>query len=124
MKKDVFKQILFGKLYTPVPEETELPSSLDQDIEVDIRVSESFEWFGDKKVLFIFKEDVSTEYMKQFEDYGVICSLVEPVLRNELGEKGIHYRYWDVSNTWGHWNHAAHKVIGEYLYRMIKQYED
>lgn len=124
MKKDVFKQILFGKLYTPASEQSEFPNSMDRDSEVDIRVFKSFEWFGDRKVFFIFKEDVSSEYMQQYEDYGIICRLAEPVLRTELGDKGIHYRYWDVTNSWGHWNHSAHEVIGEYLYRMIKQDED
>ena len=55
---------------------------------------------------------------------GVICSSVEPVLFSELGDKGIHFLYWDVTNTWGHWNHAAQKVVSEHLYGMIKQNEE
>jgi hypothetical protein len=123
-KRDAIKQILFDKLYRQDVNESEFSSSMDQETELDIRVFKSIEWFKDKKVFFVFKQDVSQEFMQAFENHGVICSLVDAVLFRELGDKGIHFKYWDVSNTWGHWNHAAQKVVGEHLFQMIKQYEE
>ena len=72
----------------------------------------------------MFKQDASGELMQEFENCGVICSSADVVLFRELGDKCINFKYWDVSNTYGHWNHAAQEVVGEYLYRMIKQYEE
>jgi hypothetical protein len=123
-KRDAIKQILFDKLYHPDVIESEFSGSSDRSTELDIRVYESMEWFKEKKVYFLFKQDASIEFMQEFENHGVICSSVEPVLFRELGDKGIHFLYWDVSNTWGHWNHAAQKVVGEHLFQMIKQYEE
>jgi len=123
-KRDALKQILFDKLYQRDVAESEFQSSIGQEAELDIRVIKSIEWFKDKKVFFVFKQDVSREFMQEFEKYGVICSLADSVLFSELGDKGIHFKYWDVSNTWGHWNHAAQKTVGEHLYKMIKQNEE
>ena len=123
-KRDAFKQILFDKLYRPDVIASEFIPSMDPDPELDIRVYKSMEWFKDKKVFFLFKQDVSPEFRQEFEKYGVICSLADSLLFSELGDKGIHFKYWDVSNTWGHWNHDAQKVVGEHLYGMIKQNEE
>jgi hypothetical protein len=123
-KRDAFKQILFDKLYRHDVNASEFIPSMDHNPELDVRVYKSMEWFKDKKVFFVFKQDVSREFMQEFENHGVICSSVEPVLFSELGDKGIHFLYWDVTNTWGHWNHAAQKVVGEHLYGMIKQNEE
>ncbi len=122
--REAFKQVLFDKLYRPDVVESEFPISMDQETELDIRIFKSIEWFKDKKVFFVFKQDVSRELMQEFENCGVICSSADVVLFRELGDKGINFQYWDVSNTYGHWNHAAQEVVGEYLYRMIKQYEE
>jgi hypothetical protein len=122
--REAFKQVLFDKLYRPDVVESEFPISMDQETELDIRIFKSIEWFKDKKVFFVFKQDASEELMQEFENRGVICSIADAVLMRELGDKGINYKYWDVTNTYGHWNHAAQEVVGEHLYRMIKQYEE
>lgn len=117
-KRDACKQVLFDKFYRPKNVE------IEKDIVLDARVFKSFEWLREKQVFFVYKEGLPEEIAHEFDPYGVISTSVEPVLISELGDKGIKYRYWDVSNTWGHWNHAAQEVVGEYLYRLIKQYEE
>ncbi len=117
-KREACKQVLFDKLYRPKVVE------IEKDVDLDIRVLKSLEWLKQKQVFFVFKEGFPEDITRQFDPYGVVSTSVEPILISELGDKGIKYRYWDVSNTWGHWNHAAQKVVGAYLYRLIKQYEE
>lgn len=115
-KREACKQVLFDKFYRP---KLEVPKK----IVLDTRVFKSFEWINEKKVFFVFKEKLPEEISRQFDPYGVVSTSVEPALVSELGNKGIKYRYWDVTNTWGHWNHAAQAVVGDYLYKLIKQHE-
>jgi hypothetical protein len=115
--REAFKQVLFDKFYRPKIE-------VKKEVVLDARVIKSLEWLKGKQVFFVFKEGLPQEIAQAFDPYGVISTSVEPLLISELGEKGINYRYWDVTNTWGHWNPAAQKVVAEFLYKMIKQYEE
>ena len=116
-KRDACKQVLFAKFYRPKIE-------IEPEVVLDARVFKSFGWLMDKQVFFVFKETLPVDITRKFEPYGINCTSVEPDLMSELGEKGINYRFWDVTNTWGHWNHAAQKVVGDYLYRLILEYEE
>jgi hypothetical protein len=115
-KRDACKQVLFDKFYRPKAE-------IDPEVVLDARVFKSLEWLEDKQVFFVYKEGLPLEIAREFDPYGIISSSVEPALITELGNKGVNYRYWPVTNTWGHWNHDAQRVVGAYLYRLIKQYE-
>jgi hypothetical protein len=117
-KRDACKQVLFDKFYRPTRVDNK------PDIVLDSRVFKSLEWLEGKQVFFVYKEAMPQEISGKFDPYGIISTSVEPVLIEELGSKGINYRYWPVTNTWGHWNHDAQRVVGDYLYRMIKQYEE
>ncbi|KPL26080.1 MAG: hypothetical protein AMS23_03310 [Bacteroides sp. SM1_62] len=123
-KRAEFMQILFDKFYRSGQNENELQNPTHERIDLDIRVIKSIDWFRDRKVFFVFKEGGSPELMHELDDSGVITFSIESVLISEFIDKGIHHEYWDVTNTGGHWNHAAQKVVGEYLYRLIKQYEE
>jgi hypothetical protein len=118
INREAFKQVLFDKFYRPKAETVP-----DKDVEIDPRIFKSFKWFDDKQVFFVFKEALPPEIKQAFVPYGVICTSVEPELMSKLGSKGINYRYWPITNTWGHWNHEAQKVVADYLYGLIKQYE-
>jgi hypothetical protein len=38
----------------------------------------------------------------------------------ELSKSGIDSHYWEASQTVGHWNHHAHKVVGEFLAEKMR----
>jgi hypothetical protein len=116
-QREACKQVLFDKFYRPKP-------VIQTRVILDPCIFKSFAWFEDKQVFFVFKEALPEDIAQDFKPYGIICTSVEPELMRQLGSKGINYRYWPVTNTWGHWNHAAQKVVADYLYRLIKQYED
>ncbi len=122
--REAFLQILFDKFYRSGQGEPETQGSTYEEKDLDIRVFKSIEWFKGKKVFFVFKKGGTGELMRAFDDYGVITTSVESALLSEFHNTGIHYEYWDVTNTGGHWNHAAQKVVADYLYRLIKQYEE
>jgi hypothetical protein len=116
-KRDACKQVLFDKFYRPKVE-------TEPEVVLDARVFKSLDWLKDKQVFFVYKEALPEEIAAAFVPYGIISTSVEPALIEELGSKGINYRYWPITHTWGHWNHDAQQVVGAFLYRLIKQYEE
>jgi hypothetical protein len=126
MKKDMIKQIVFGKFYKTKEQSEEVEKDVkkvDGKI-VDDRVIKSLDWFKGKKTYFVFKSEGTPELLSLFPKYGIGCVALEPILDEKLTKKGIIYDYWDVTNMRGHWNHSAQIVVGKALSDLVKNNEE
>lgn len=125
-KKDMIKEIIFGKFYKAKEQSDEGEKDIAKaaDKIVDERVIKSLDWYRGKKTYFVFKSEGTPELISLFENYGISCLALGPKLDEQLTKKGIVYDYWDVTNTRGHWNHSAQIVVAEALYDLIKKGEE
>jgi len=125
-RKDVMGKIILGKIYTafqhPTKEEN-ADDNGDQKYVVNERFIKSLEWLKGKKVYFMFRGTTPPELQTVLKENNITYRSAIPILEEKLGSKGINYKYFDVTSSEGHWNHAAQKVVADELYDMIKKDE-
>jgi lysophospholipase L1-like esterase len=124
-RNDVLGEIIFGKFYLALkkPEPEEIEETEEKKYVVDERIIKSFNWLKDKKVYFMFRGEIPAELQAALKANNISYISAIPILEEKLGSKGINYKYFDVTNSEGHWNHAAQIVIADTLYDMIKKDE-
>jgi len=77
--------------------------------------------FKNKKVIIVEIDNLTDNYKKLIIKNNIsLISLDLPY--NKLKKNGINPNYWIATKKYGHWNPAAHNLIGEYLSSVVKDY--
>jgi hypothetical protein len=121
VKRKKGAQIVLGKFYFLVGEKsTKDPRSYEisfSDLD-DISKFILKEIAQDKSIYLVLRPDIPSHLYKEMLDLRLKMIKLEVPLQ-ELFQKGIDPGFWKVSNRYGHWNHAAHRYVGEYLAEII-----
>lgn len=126
MKKDMIKEIILGKFYfkkTGSSIESQSNKAETRD-GLDERIVKSFEWLEDKKTYFVFKDKIPEDFRLNLDKYRVSYISLAPVFEEKITSQGISPNYWDVTNTYGHWNHYTQKIVGETIFQLIRNNEE
>ena len=123
-KDGLFDKIIFGKLSRLFTLKNKKQGSLSSQgkapgnnttEEIPLLNKQIIRTFAqDKKVYLVLADNPSAQVEQIIENSGIQTIRIFPALE-ELRKKGIDPNYWPATNKEGHWNHAAHKVIGELL---------
>jgi hypothetical protein len=69
---------------------------------------------GAARCVVVCRDGLPEEFVECVKDAGIVY--IDPSGElEELVESGIDPHYWEGSRAIGHWNHYAHKAVGEYV---------
>lgn len=132
IKRGMLTPIIFDKLYTyfyaPDQSSQEI-MSVNTEKAMNRAISKIFprlevtkkmiDDLGKKgNVYFVYRADFPENIDNYIINSGIKTVSLDPPLK-ALKKEGIDPIYWKVSRTRGHWNHQAHRAIGEYLAKII-----
>jgi len=121
-RKLVQKGFLFpkmlDKLYYPMTE-TEVPANKEQRTEFNetsLLINKSLSENSDGSILIVNSgnEDMNEVYLGNLETNNIDYIDLNDTL-NVLQSQGIDINYWTATKKYGHWNHEAHKAVGNFI---------
>ncbi|WP_066633224.1 hypothetical protein [Labilibacter marinus] len=118
-KRDKFKSIIFDKFYQPKVDAVDSIIYKKKEIGIDTRITRSFDWLGKLNTFFIFKKEITPNIKELLDTARVNYSCVYQDLLN-VGETQRDYYYWDVTNTYGHWNYEAQEVVSNHIFNVLR----
>lgn len=93
----------------------------DKYSEINIRIIEELgRMNNDKKILVVLRDKIPGKYLSKIKSEGLRTVGLNDYLDN-LKRKGFDPTFWETTKTHGHWNAEAHKLIGNYLAKILKQ---
>lgn len=103
--------IILGKFTSPGEKKAPIPHfKLKQ---LPAKVPLSFDWYKDKTVYFVFRDQIPEVFLKASEDYPNI----QTYSLSHLLDESDHY--WKISKVYGHWNEEAQRKVADYLIGII-----
>jgi hypothetical protein len=77
---------------------------------------------GGSRIVIVGHKEVPQYYLPVIEDAGLTYIDLNPEL-DALEKSGVNPYYWPVTNSYGHWNHAGHQLVGRYLAERLRELE-
>lgn len=113
-KNDQWKNKIFDKFY---PGKDNKKDTLDFHFgDITKAILQELGQIGN--VVIIYKKPIPNEVVKYIENLDLkTIDLTIPL--KGLEKSGIDPYYWKATNTRGHWNHEAHRVISDYLFEQL-----
>jgi len=74
---------------------------------------------GGTRIVIVGHKEVPQYYIPVIRDAGLTFIDLNPEL-DALKATGVNPYYWPVTNSYGHWNHEGHGLIGRYLAERLR----
>jgi hypothetical protein len=112
--------IVFDKLAFLFKQEKMSPDedNVSQSFELSILNRKIFEDLSGKKAVMICRKELPKEVLVSLKDNSIDSYELFKELE-KLGDEGTDPYYWKITGKRGHWNHAAHKRVSEYLSEIL-----
>ncbi|WKN32941.1 hypothetical protein PZB74_06235 [Porifericola rhodea] len=118
-------EVMLGKLYQRFHQKEihKSPETKVQEALPEVANAILAELDIQNNVIIVNKDSVSYPlHLEQSLSQNNIVSIhLADTLTTLKDQLGIDPRYWPVTNTKGHWNYAAHKAVGEYLSKALRE---
>ena len=76
---------------------------------------------GNPRVVVVLKREIGVVDRKLMDELGLVVWDLQPTL-DDMKVSGEDPYYWRVTGLRGHWNHAAHERIAEYLADRVREH--